>query len=126
MRAVDTNVLVRLFVADDPKQTERATNFVKGGAWLSHLVLVETIWVLASYYSLDRDRQIQAVEMLLSNTALTIQDEDTVTEALSLFRRHRGVNFSDCLIISTARKHGHTPLGTFDAKLGRVEGAQKI
>lgn len=109
MRAVDTNVLVRLFVADDPKQTARATNFIGNGVWVSHLVLVETIWVLASFYSLDRDRLVQAIEMLLSNKSITLQDRDVVADALSLFRRRRGVKFSDCIILSTASKAGHTP-----------------
>lgn len=126
MRAVDTNVLVRLFVADDPKQTSQAINFIGNGVWVSHLVLAETIWVLASFYSLDRESQARAVEMVLSNKSLTLQDRDVVADALSLFLRHRGVKFSDCLIISTARKRGHTPLGTFDVKLAKIEGAASI
>jgi predicted nucleic-acid-binding protein len=125
MRAVDTNVLVRLF-ADDAKQTARAINFIGNGAWLSHLVLAETVWVLTSVYSLDRDTIARAVETVLSNRSLTLQDRDVVADALSLFRRHRGVDFSDCLIVSTARKHGHMPIGTFDTKLARVEGAEQV
>lgn len=126
MRAVDTNLLVRLFVADDPKQTARAKKFIGAGAWISHLVLAEALWVLASFYGLDRNALSRAVETLLSNRLLTIQDEEAVADALSMFRSHKGVNFSDCLILATARKHGYTPLGTFDAKLGRLEGATLI
>ncbi len=39
MRAVDTNVLVRLLTRDDPKQLAAAEAFVKPGAWVSRLVL---------------------------------------------------------------------------------------
>ena len=46
MRAVDTNVLVRLLARDDAKQATAAEAFVNPGAWVSHLVLVETVWVL--------------------------------------------------------------------------------
>lgn len=126
MRAVDTNLLVRLFVADDPRQTARAKAFVAGGAWISHLVLAETVWVLASFYELDRNALLRAVETLLSNRSLTVQDSESVADAVMLFRAHKGVDFSDCLILATARRHGHTPLGTFDAKLARLEGVQKI
>ncbi len=42
MRAVDTNVLVRLLARDDPKQVAAAEAFVSPGAWISHLALVET------------------------------------------------------------------------------------
>ena len=52
MRAIDTNVLVRLIARDDPKQVIAAEKFVEKGAWVSHLALVEATWVLAAY---DRD-----------------------------------------------------------------------
>ena len=45
MRAVDTNVLVRLIVRDDPEQVDRAEAFVAQGAWVSLLVLAEAVWV---------------------------------------------------------------------------------
>lgn len=126
MHAVDTNVLVRLFAADDPKQTARAIRFIGNGAWVSHLVLAETAWVLASVFSLDRDTLARAVETVLSNKSLTVQDHDVVADALMLFRHHRGVDFSDCLVLSTTRKHGHKPLGTFDAKLAKIDGAALV
>ena len=49
MRAVDTNVLVRLVTRDDPKQVRAAEAFVANGAWVPHLVLVEAMWVLETY-----------------------------------------------------------------------------
>jgi predicted nucleic-acid-binding protein len=50
MRAVDTNVLVRIIARDDPRQTGAAEAFVADGAWLSHVVLAELAWVLESVY----------------------------------------------------------------------------
>ena len=46
MRAVDTNVLVRLIARDDAKQAAAADKFVEKGAWVSILALAETLWVL--------------------------------------------------------------------------------
>ena len=46
MHAVDTNVLVRLLVRDDARQATAAEAFVAKGAWVSTLVLAETLWVL--------------------------------------------------------------------------------
>jgi len=54
MRALDTNVLVRLIVRDEPLQTASAEAFVESGAWVSLVALVETIWVLKSTYGLPR------------------------------------------------------------------------
>jgi predicted nucleic-acid-binding protein len=52
MRAIDTNVLVRLLARDDPRQLASAEAFVQAGAWVSLLVLMEAVWVLDSVYEL--------------------------------------------------------------------------
>ncbi|HVR99089.1 MAG TPA: type II toxin-antitoxin system VapC family toxin [Thermoanaerobaculia bacterium] len=126
MRAVDTNVLVRLLTRDDPKQLAAAEEFVRAGAWVSHLVLMEAAWVLDSVYSVKADQIAAGVEMLLDHRDLAVQDADVVTAALSLYRRRPALGFSDCLILEVARKAGHVPLGTFDRGLGKLEGAQKL
>jgi predicted nucleic-acid-binding protein len=123
MRAVDTNVLVRLMVRDDERQTVAAEDFVESGAWVPHIALVETIWVLESYYRKSRADISAVVERLLDHKSLILQDPEAIAAALGIFRNNKGVEFADCLILVVARKHGHTPLGTFDAKLGRVDGA---
>ena len=123
MLAVDTNVLVRLIERDDADQVSAAERFVSKGAWISHLVLAETLWVLDSIYELSREQLVTTVEMLLNPRDLTLQDADTVTSALDHFRTRSAVEFSDCLILEIARKAGHLPVATFDrdfAKLGDV------
>lgn len=126
MRAVDTSVLVRLLVRDDAAQVERAETFVAPGAWLSHLVLVETVWVLATVYAMDAGRIATTVEMLLEHDRLVLQDADVVQAALENFRRGRAVGFTDCLIIEVARKAGHLPVGTFDKRMSRLKGASGL
>jgi len=126
MRAVDTNVLVRLIARDDPKQAAAATVFVGPGVWVSHLVLMEAIWVLSAVYDRGRNEIIATVEALLSNETITVQDHDVVAAALKVFVDNKGVSFSDCLILAVAQKNGHTPLGTFDTKLARLDDAALI
>lgn len=126
MRAVDTNVLVRLVTRDDRKQTAAASTFVARGAWVSHLVLTEATWVLSAVYGIDAARIADAVEMLLSHQDLTVQDPDTVVAALERFRERPVLGFSDCLILEVARKAGHLPLGTFDRDLGKLAGTQRL
>lgn len=126
MRAVDTNVLVRLATRDDAEQTAAAEAFVAAGAWVSHLVLVEAMWVLSSVYDLGSERIATAVEMLLNHRDLTVQDADTVAAALEHSRQHRAGGFSDCLILEAARRTGHLPLGTFDRDLAKLDGAQAL
>ena len=126
MRAVDTNVLVRLITRDDPGQTTAAENFVAKGAWVSHLALAEAVWVLASVYKLSAKDQAKTLEMLLDHRHLVLHEPETVLAALELFRAKPALGFSDCLMLESARRVGHIPLGTFDRKLGRVEGTQKL
>lgn len=126
MRAVDTNVLVRLLTRDDAKQAARADEFVANGAWVSHLVLAETTWVLSTVYELGARAIATAIEMLLSHEALSIAEPDVVRAALAHFRRKPSLGFSDCLILEIARAAGHTPLGTFDRDLGKLAGAEPV
>lgn len=123
MRAVDTNVLVRLVTRDDAEQAEAAEAFIKPEAWVSHLVLVETMRVLQSVYELEPAAISTAVEMLLNHKQLAVQDSLTVASALEQFRKRPTLGFSDCLVLESARKAGHVPLGTFDRKLSQVDGA---
>src|SRR5581483_4973311 len=120
MRSVDTNVLVRLIARDDGRQAETAAEFVAKGAWISHLVLAETCWVLESVYELRTEQVATAVEMLLNHEHLTIQDAEVVVAALEHFRKRPAVAFTDCLILEIARKGGHIPLGTFDRDLAKI------
>ena len=126
MLAVDTNVLVRLIARDDPTQVRVADKFVSKGAWISHLVLAETVWVLDSVYGLSREKLTVAVEMLLNHEDLTLQDSDVVAEALHNFRSRTAVEFSDCLVLSIAKKAGHIPIATFDRDFAKLEGVQRL
>ena len=126
MRAVDTNVLVRLLARDDPKQAAAAETFVAAGAWVSHLVLAETTWVLSTVFSRDSLQIGEAVAQLLEHETLVVQDPDVVSLALGHLQRKSKLGFSDCLILEVARKAGHVPLGTFDRDLGRLDGASKL
>ena len=126
MRAVDTNVLVRLLVRDDQRQLEAAEKFIVKGAWVSHLVLVETLWVLDAVYARSADQVGSAVEMLLTHAELTLQDTEVVASALVRFRAQPTLGFSDCLVLEVARKAGYLPLGTFDRQLAKLDGAQRL
>jgi predicted nucleic-acid-binding protein len=126
VRAVDTNVLVRLLTRDDARQVAAAEKFVERGAWVSHLVLAEATWVLTSVYERDPADIATAVEMLLNHQHLTLQDSDAVSTAVEYFRGRPALGFSDCLVLALARKAGHLPLGTFDRHLAKLDGTHKL
>jgi len=126
MRAADTNVLVRLITRDNAAQADSAEQFISPGAWVPHIVLVETIWVLDAVYKLGRRQIALAVDMLLNHRSLAIQDADVVVSALTHFRRQSGVGFSDCLALEVARRAGHLPLGTFDRQFAKLPDVQRL
>ena len=126
MRAVYTNVLVRLVTRDDTRQVVAAERFVERGAWVSHLVLAEATGVLTSVYDRDPGEIATAVDMLLNHQHVTLQDPDAVTAALAHFRARPALGFSDCLVLEVARKAGHLPLGAFDRHLAKLDGAERL
>ncbi|MGD0457156.1 MAG: type II toxin-antitoxin system VapC family toxin [Terriglobia bacterium] len=126
MRAVDTNVLVRLITRDDVRQAASADRWVENGAWVSILALAEATWVLSAVYERGPTEIASAVEMLLNHKELTLQDADVVAAALKRFRERPALGFSDCLLLQLARKAGHLPLGTFDRELSKLDGAEKL
>ena len=126
MRAVDTNVLVRLVTRDERKQVAAAESFVSKGAWVSTFFLIESTWVLTAVYELTHAEIATAIDMLLHHRDLSIQESDSVAAALEQYRNRPALGFSDCLILETARKAGYLPLGTFDRNLSKLDGAEGL
>src|SRR5262245_36387225 len=126
MRAVDTNVIVRLIVRDDDEQVAAAERFTEHGAWISTLALAEAVWVLSTTYDLNPVELADGIDMLLHNTRVALQDAETVAAALAMFRSKPVLGFSDCLIFELARRSNNLPLGTFDRTLARLDGTERI
>jgi predicted nucleic-acid-binding protein len=126
MRAIDTNVLVRILARDDSKQVRVADEFVAAGAWVSLLALAETVWVLTTVYERDAAAIGASVEQLLNHKDLILQDREVAAAALEIFRSRPALGFTDCLLLEVARKAGHLPLGTFDRNLSKIDGAEKL
>ena len=119
-------MLVRLLTRDDARQTPAAEGFVDKGGWVSVLALAEAVRLLGSVYELGTADQARVVKMLLDHSQLVLQDREVVAAALALFTERPALGYSDCLMVEKARKSGHTPLGTFDRILAKVDGADRL
>ena len=127
MRAVDTNVLVRLMLGNaSDRQFKIASQVFEKDAWVSHLVLAETVWVLSRVYAYPKAVLIAGIEVLLNHERITLEDQAVVASALDGYREKPSIGFSDCLIFEVSKKAGHLPLYTFDKKLGSLEGTVKL
>jgi predicted nucleic-acid-binding protein len=85
VRAVDTNVVVRLIVGDHPGQTALARAELAQGIFLSHGILMETEWVLRSYYRLSREEVGAALSELVDHADVVTPGLDSVRWALDRF-----------------------------------------
>lgn len=127
MLGLDTNVLVRFLVKDDPGQYSRARRLIRdevrggGTVFLSHLVLLETEWVLRSRYGYSKDDIMAAIVGMLESADLTIEDETSVEHALMSWRDSR-TEFADCLIGARHRNLGCRATATFDARAASLPG----
>ena len=93
---------------------------------VSTVVLAETSWVLGTVYGLGDEQLATVIEMLLRHEHFSLQDPEVVSAALNHFRVAQSPGFTDCLILEIARKAGHLPVGTFDKRLSKLEGAERL
>lgn len=118
MTGLDTNVLVRYIMQDDPRQSALATRLLESltadaPGFVSLISVVELSWVLLSAYELDRVQLVQAIEALLRTKEIVVDRAETVWKAVRLFQS-ANADFADCLIERSAAAAGCERTMTFD------------
>jgi predicted nucleic-acid-binding protein len=126
MTGIDTNVLIRYLVEDDPEQARKATRFItnecssEDPGFINRIVLCELVWVLETAYGYARENVALALEKILRTTQFKIEDHQ---EVWSSFREYQnGADFADSFIAAVNRRHGCERTATFDRKAGRRSG----
>jgi len=123
---LDTNVLVRLLVQDDPEQSKLAENLINGlseqePGFIAREVIVELVWVLERAYKLTRQQIVPAVEGLLSSRELIVEEADRVGLALARYASSKP-GFSDQMILASVLDAQCDVLATFDQSLAKEAG----
>jgi predicted nucleic-acid-binding protein len=126
--AVDTNVLVRVLTNDEesPAQTEQARALVKAAkrVFVPQVVQVEFVWVLEEAYDLERDEVLAALETLRDDPTYELQHPEHFMQALMRFHQSNA-GFADSIIAVESQQVNMT-LWTFDRKLSKQEGVQRL
>ncbi|WP_437497528.1 PIN domain-containing protein [Sorangium sp. So ce1099] len=130
MVAFDTNVVVRLLLRDNAAQAKKAEQaFLRhargDGVFLPLVVLVETVWVLAYTYELDRKAIHEHLLSLVRTRGVVVDEADLVQEALDAYAKG-SADFADYVILATTRREGCRALLTFDRRLGKERGANAL
>lgn len=127
MIGIDTNVLLRVIIADEPKQAETARNFIRNHCsaddpgYVSHITLVELVWTLGKAYQLSREDIGRAVEQILETAQLDVESSNDVAAALKDYRKGTA-DFADCLLARVNAAAGCDYTVTLDRKAARLTG----
>lgn len=125
MKAVDTNVIVRLLIRDDPQQCRRAKSLLKRAEAEGErlrvplAVTLEAIWVMQQRYAVSREATVEAIESLLALPVLAFAREACVVEAMRRSRTER-IDLADLLIGACARDSGCETILTFDRRAAKT------
>ena len=125
MRALDTNVLVRFLVRDEPRQAARACALIEDAErnraplWVGAGVVLELLWVLRSVYRCPRTEILEAVAQLRMLSGLSFEAPAAIDELCGLGRKE-SVELDDLWLAVLARQKGCETLLTFDRKAARL------
>jgi predicted nucleic-acid-binding protein len=123
MIGIDTNVLLRIFVADDdPAQHRRCIAFMRaqaGPVRVNLIVLVEAVWTLERRMKKPRSAIIDFVDRILKTDAFELQAPEVVRNALADFVAGPA-GFADYLIARLNAQAGCSATFTFDSKATRL------
>ncbi len=131
MIGIDTNILLRLWLNDDPAQNKRIDALLAshggmpGSLLLTDVVLAEAVWTLKSAFEQDKHGQLIAVRSLLEETAFAFEDREAVAAALSLFEAG-SCGFADCLVVAKHARQGCEFTATFDQRMRKLPGVKVL
>lgn len=130
MIGLDTNILVRYFIKDDPVQTQQAVNLILSlslsePGWIGLAIFMELDWVMNNVLKVKKDQVVEIFDTLLVSRELVVENLETVREALHLYRS-RNTDFSDCLIAASAKAAGCSRTVTFDRIAARDAGMELV
>lgn len=130
MKGLDTNVLIRHLVQDEPAQARLATRFIteecsrENPGFVNRIVLCETVWVLESAYGYAREQIAAALVRVMQTQQFVIDDVQAAWVALRIYRSG-AADFADYLLGETNREAGCAETVTLDKKAARA-GAMRL
>jgi len=124
MIGLDTNVVLRYILQDDPAQSAAANRLLtrlteEDPGFISIATTLETVWVLRSFFKFSPQEIANVVSVLLTTESFALQNEQQVFEANYALKRGLG-EFEDALIGALNEWAGCTETVTFDRGTARL------
>jgi predicted nucleic-acid-binding protein len=124
---VDTNILVRHVTGDPPGQARRATRFLAEAEelFLVDLVVAEVVYVLESFYEVERARVAEFVRAILAFDPIRVVDEELLLRAVEVYEIER-LDFAEAYLVASAERSGVAAVASFDRSIDRVTTVRRI
>ncbi|MGB8196804.1 MAG: type II toxin-antitoxin system VapC family toxin [Acidimicrobiales bacterium] len=124
---VDTNVLVRHLVGDPPDMARRATALLKSEEHLlvADLIVAETIYVLESFYEVERPQISMAIRSLLAMESVSVVDQPLLLRAIEVYEGDR-LDFAEAYLVACAESTSIGKIASFDQSIDRVRFVERI
>lgn len=125
MKGLDTNILLRYLLGDDPVQSPAARRWIlrecspQSPGFINHVVVCELVWML--HKRIPRRQIAGMLKDLLHTTKFRFQDPEMVWRAVDAHERHNH-DIAGTLINATNRSHGCTATATFDQRASGAAG----
>ena len=118
---LDTNVLIRHLTGDPPARARRATAFLERAEQLllPDLIVAEVVYVLESFYEVERQRVAELVRAVIGFPAMLVVDEPLLLRALEVYEVDR-LDFAEAYLVASAEASGVELVASFDRDLDRM------
>lgn len=124
---VDTNILVRHLTGDPPAMAARATAYLAAAdeLYLPDLIAAETVYVLESYYEIERDQIAEAMRSLIAFDAIVTVDPALLLRSIEVYEIDR-LDFAEAYLVACAESTGVGSVASFDKSIDRVKTVERI
>lgn len=124
---VDTNVLVRHLVGQPPAMARRATAFLRDEdeIYLADLIVAETVYVLESFYEVERPQISESIRSLIAMESVKVVDGPTILRAVEVYEEHR-LDFAEAFLVACAESTGVGRVASFDRSILRVASIERV
>jgi predicted nucleic acid-binding protein len=124
---LDTNILVRHFTGDPPDLAARATRYLAASDDLRwpDLIVAETIYVLESFYEVERPQIASMIRAALAFPAIEVVDEELLLRAVEVYEVDR-IDFAEAYLVANAERTDIRAIASFDRSIDRVKTVRRI
>ena len=124
---LDTNVLIRHLTGDPPELAQRATQFLTAAEELlvPDLIVAEVVYVLESFYEVERPRVAELVRAIIAFPAITVLDQDLLLRAIEIYEIDR-IDFAEAYLVASAERSDINSVVSFDRSIDRVGTVHRL